>query len=342
MVDQVVGQLVTPTGQLVLPAGATRDVWLEKRREGIGSSDLPAVMGLSGYSSPTHVYLDKRGDLPPEKDFSEPAWFGVLFEDPLAHDWARRNRTVVEPVGIVAFERDPWQMCSLDRLCTECPLDRSKKSLCALEVKCRNAFKATLWREGPPDDVLAQVLWQILVTGLDHIHVFCLIGGNDPRQYVVRRDDHSKLVALLDMEAARLWWDHIVPGIPPAVTGEEPPDAMIDLYERLHPEREGFVQLMREPEKIDPVSDYLAAVADASAAEKRRKQALATMYGNLGGAQLAMVGDRPLYSIGWSKRSKVDMELLRQKHPEAYRECVTQGGHDRIEIPDYVRKERTP
>lgn len=336
-----VGDLVTPTGVLLLEHGAPRDVWLDKRRDGIGSSDLPAVMQLSGYRSPQHVYYDKRGMIPHDsaEEMGDPARYGVLFEEPLAFDWARRNRTVVTPVGIVAHQTERWQMCSLDRLCAECPLDRDKHSLCALEVKCRNAFVANLWRNGPPDDVLAQVLWQILVTGLDHIHVVCLIGGNDYRQYTVRRSEHEKLVAYLDAEAMRLWFEHIVPGVPPELTGDEPPDAMMDLYERLHPTRDGFVQMDRDPDAQDHVTEYLVARGDESEAKTRKAKAKAAMLAALGGAQLALVGQKPFYSIEQSSRAVCDLAMLRERFPQAYAECVTVSTHDRLYIPKCVREE---
>ena len=336
-----IGDLVTPTGVLILDHSAPRDVWLNKRREGIGSSDLPAVMQLSGYRSPQHVYYDKRGEIPHDNDeeMGDPARYGVLFEEPLAFDWARRNRTVVAPVGIVAHREERWQMCSLDRLCAECPLDRDKHSLCALEVKCRNAFVAKLWRHGPPDDVLAQVLWQILVTGLDHIHVVCLIGGNDYRQYTVRRSEHEKLVAYLDAEAARLWHEHIVPRIPPGMTGDEPPDAMVDLYNRLHQDRDGFVELDRDLEAQDRVTEYLIACQDESEARDRKKRAKAAMLAVLGDAQMALIGNRPFYSIEQSASSYCDLAMLRERWPQAYAECVTEGGTARLYIPQHTREE---
>ncbi|MFE0329033.1 YqaJ viral recombinase family protein [Streptomyces sp. NPDC058960] len=332
---------VTPTGRLILPHTAPRDVWLDARRQGIGSSDLPAVMNLSGFKTPLHVYHDKLGHLPHDDEFSEAAHFGVLFEEPLARDWARRNRTVVESIGLIANEAEPWQMCTLDRLCTECPLDRSVRSLCALEVKTRNAFVANLWRQGPPDDVLAQVLWQILVTGLDHIHVVCLIGGQDYRQYTVRREEHVKLVAYLHAEASRLWHEHIVPGRPPATTGEEPPDALIDLYDRLHPDREGVVVVDRELDAVDAMTEYMEASALESEGKRRKKAAKAKLLGVLGGAQAAVRQDRPFFSIEQSYRKTPDLERLAEEFPEAYRACVTDVAHDRIAIPTYVRKEFT-
>lgn len=332
---------VTPTGRLVLPHTTPREEWLNARRRGIGSSDLPAVMGLSGFKTPLHVYHDKRGQLPHDDEFSEAAHFGILFEEPLARDWARRNRTVVEPIGLIANVDEPWAMCTLDRLCTECPLDRSQRSLCALEVKTRNAFVANLWRQGPPDDVLAQVLWQILVTGLDHIHVVCLIGGQDYRQYTVRRGEHVKLVAYLHAEASRLWHEHIVPGRAPAAMGMEPPDALIDLYDRLHPDREGVAVLDRDRDAHDAMSEYVEAVAEKSAAEKKRKAAYARLLASLGPAQAASFQDRPFFSIEQSLRKTPNLARLAEEFPEAYRACVEDKPFDRLSIPKYVREEFT-
>ncbi|MFJ5259126.1 YqaJ viral recombinase family protein [Streptomyces sp. NPDC088387] len=332
---------VTPTGRLILDHTAARDVWLDARRQGIGSSDLPAVMNLSGFKTPLHVFHDKRGRLPHDEEFSEAAHFGVLFEEPLARDWARRNRTVVEPVGLIANVDDAWEMCTLDRLCTECPLDRSVRSLCALEVKNRNAFVAKLWNQGPPDDVLAQVLWQILVTGLDHIHVVCLIGGQDYRQYTVRRDEHVKLVAYLHAEASRLWHDHIVPGRAPALSGEEPADALIELYDRLHPDRHGVTVLDRDLDAVDAMSEYMEAAALESEGKARKKAAKAKLLGSLGAAQAAVRQDRPFFSIEQSFRKTPDLSRLAEEFPEAYRACVADVAHDRIAIPKYVREEFT-
>lgn len=331
-------ELVTPTGRLVLDHTASREAWLTERRGGIGSSDLPAILNL--YRSLLHVYHDKRGNLPLDSDdWSEPAHFGTLFEAPLAHDWARRNRTVVEPVGLVAHQTEDWQRCSLDRLCTECPLDRTQRQLCALEVKCRDKMTANLWRQGPPDDVLGQVLWQILVTGLDHIHVVCLIGGNDYRQFTVRRSEHEKLVAFLDATAARLWFEHILPGVPPELTGGEPSDALIELYQRLHPDRDGSIVMDRDLDARDHVTDYLAAVADASDAERRRKAAYARMLLALGDAQAATVDNKLFYSVERSHRRTADLDRLREEFPDAYAACVVDKPSDRINIPRYVREE---
>jgi putative phage-type endonuclease len=333
------GHLVTPTGRLIQHHDTPREQWLDARRAGIGSSDLPAVLNLSGFKTPQWVYYDKRGEIPHDESWSEAAHFGTIFEEPIARDWARRKRTVVNRVGLIANTDEPWQLCTLDRLCTECPFDRTTRSLCAVEVKCRNAFVSKFWRNGPPDDVLAQVLWQILVTGLDHIHVMCVIGGNDPRLFTVRRADHTKLVAYINAEASKLWHEHILAGRVPAITGEEPPDALIELYQRLHPEREGYVVLDRDLDAQDDVAEYLDAVAEKAAAEKKRKAAKAKILARLGGAQAAVLRDLPYFSIEQSSKRTPDLDRLAEEFPEAYAACVVDKPHDRLSIPAFVRKE---
>lgn len=333
------GARVTPTGLLVLPADTPRDVWLADRRRGLGSSDIPAVMQVSNYRTPLHVYHDKVGNLPVDDgQWSEAAHFGNVLEEPLALDWARRNSTVVSRVGLIANDTMPWQQCTLDRLCAECPLDRDQRSQCALEVKTRNAYVAKLWRSGPPDDVLAQVLWQIIVTGLEHIHVVCLIGGQDYRQYTVRRSEHTQLVDYILTEATTLW-QRVLDRRPPLADTNQPPDALIELYQRLHPSRDGVVHIDRDGDAQDALSDYLDACADAKRAETAKKAAYARMVAALGPAQMAVRGGRPAYSIEQSTRRNVDLERLAERWPGAYTDCVSENASDRLSIPQAVRKE---
>lgn len=334
------GRRVTPTGRLVLPAEADRETWLTTRRRGIGSSDIPKVMRLSSFGGPLHVYHDKVGHLPLDgEEMSDAARFGVLFEEPLARDWARRNRTVVRRVGVIAHEHEDWMQCSLDRLCTECPLDREKKSLCALECKTRNAYVASRWNREVPDDVLAQCLWQLAVSGLDHIHVACLIGGQDYRQYTVRREGHMDIIADIVTVARRLWFDHIAVGLPPvAVVEEDDPDALRDLYDALNPERDGVIELDRQMEVHEALYAYLAAHEQEKAAAEQKERMAAVLVGALGAHEQAFMGNRPVYTYRRVKKPQPNLALLAEKYPQAYAECVAEGGHRRLNITNYGKQ----
>jgi putative phage-type endonuclease len=332
------GRRVTPTGRLILPATADRADWLTARRQGLGSSDVAAILGISRYGNALSVWHDKTGGLPLEGDDSEPALWGRLNEDTVAREWARRNRSVVQRVGLVANTDRPWEMCTLDRRVLRCPTSTDVTERCAVEIKCRDKMKAGQFRKGVADDVLVQTLWQADTTGYDHIHVAVLIGGNDYRQFVVRAADHAQLIADLRAAGAQAW-QQIADRRPPLLTGDEAPGPLLDLYEQLHPERSGYVEIDRDGDAQDDLADYIAQAAAESAAKKAKNAAKAKLIGHLGGREAAFYNDRPAFSYDEESREYVDRARLREEFPDAYEACVEDRVSRRINIPRSVREE---
>jgi len=331
------GRRVTPTGRLILPADADRADWLTARRSGIGSSDIAAILGISRYGNALSVWHDKTGGLPLDGDDSEPALWGRAFEETVAREWARRNRSVVRRVGLVANIDHPHEMCTLDRRVLECPLaDGAEK--CAVEIKCRDKMKASQFRAGVADDVLVQTLWQAIVCGFDHVHAAVLIGGNDYRQYVIRVRDHAQLVDDLRAAGERAW-QQISERRPPVLAHDADPDVLLDLYDRLHSDRAGAVDITRDVDTQDAVGDYLDAHNDATAAEKRKKAAKARILAGLAGAEAATVLDRIFVSLDETTREYCDTKRLAERWPEAYADCVEDRVSRRLTIPRSVREE---
>lgn len=319
---------VTPTAVRVLPADADRDTWLAARRDGIGSSDVAAIVGATDHSTPLHVYLDKRGVLVDEQN--EPMLWGTLLEDTVAREWARRNRSVIRRVGLVANEELPWMLATLDRQVLECPMNRDVREACALEVKCRNAFTSSKWRRDVPDDVLAQTIWQMAVTGYRHIHVAVLIGGSDYRQTVVRWDDVLRDFIVGTVLAFR--HDHLLPGVPPPADLERV-DAYLDLDARLHPERVAEVSVV----DLGDVDEYARLAAAKSAAEKAQKAAKARLLELAAGARYVLHDNHLVYELAPRSRDKVDVALLAERWPDAHDACVTQTEFHQIQLAKEFR-----
>lgn len=228
---------LTPTGVLVTAAEPGSEEWFAARRGGITGTDLPKILGDSGYGNALSVWLDKRGEAP-EDTLGEAGQWGHLLEDVVAREWARRSGAQVTPVGVLAHADQPWMCASLDRLVTPgtCP---DGDGSCGLEVKTRSAFVAGRWSEDVPDDVLAQVAWGLAVTGLHHMHVAVLLGGQRLESFRVDRD--AALERYL-VEAGERVWTHVEAGIPPVVD----PDAdgvLLGLLNQLHADRAGQVDL---------------------------------------------------------------------------------------------------
>lgn len=327
------GRRVTPTGRLILPADADRADWLAARRNGIGSSDVPAILDVAKPRTPTHVYLDKVGELP--DDAGEAAFWGTVHEEPVARHWAMRNRSVIRRVGLVAHERHPWMMTTLDRRVTECPLSEDTRIPCALEVKTRSAFKSAQWHAGPPDDVLAQMLWQIAVCGYEHMHYAVLIGGNEYHQGTVRADQYEELTDDIVAACERFWRDHVQATVPPPLTGDG--EDLVTLFRRVHPTRSGTVDIDRDDTR-DALAEYEQHRLAESAAKKAKNAAKARLLERLGSAQAALIGGEPAYSMEPTNAApRVDFELLAERWPDAYAACVTPNPTERLVIAKHFR-----
>jgi len=342
------GRRVTPTARLVLRADADRDQWLAARQRGIGSSDIPQMLGLSAYGTPRNLYHSKRGELPPERpeDVGDPAHFGTIHEEPNAREWARRNRTALQRVGLVAHVDHPWMMCTLDRRVLECPHATGQREMCALECKSRNAHVAPKWRTGVPDDVLAQVLWQIAVTGYSHIHTWCVLGGNDPRAYTIHRADHEGTIADITAAARAFWHEHVLAGVPPKRDYEQPGAELrlIGLLDEMESCRgEGpnsVVHLDRDPQVLNLIDEYEAARLEADAAERRKEVAKLKLIEKLDGAELAVIDGHMAYEWATVTRTQLKTRALRDAHPALFAEFAEEKTHRTLRIAKSLRHEK--
>lgn len=321
--------------RLILPADAPESEWLEARRTGIGSSDAPLILGL--YPSPLRVYLDKRGELPPEdrestEDRAVKMRMGRRWESGIADEWTMRNLTVTRRQGLVANIDEPWRMATVDRRVAECPLDRTKRNVCSLEIKLTEVFNAGKWRSDVPDPVLAQDFHSMSVTGDDHQHVVVMIGTGDYRQFTVYRDgaDRDTYDYVID-EVGRFHAEHMVAGVAPPVSDDEG-----DLFGRLYPEGAGNLALGLDlaVEAREAIENYRAAHTAAGPFVKAKKAAATRLAAIIGGAENAIDGDRLLYSYRTKNAARrVDLEWLLEHHPDVYRQCVTQPTQRVLHVP---------
>lgn len=328
------GRRVTPTARLVLGADAPRHEWLAARRCGIGASDVPAILGVSDYGTPRSVYYGKRGQA--ADDAGEAAHWGTVLEEPVAREWARRNRSVVRRVGLVAHVDDPVMMCTLDRRVTECPLPESRREQCALEVKCRSAFKANRWHDTLPDDIAGQMLWQIAVTGYDHLHYAILVGGNDYRQGVIRRADCEPTIRHIVTACKRFWDEHVTPKVLPAADPERG-ERELEMYKRMYRNRSGITS-----GDFVTVTEALLAYEQArlaeSAATRAKKLAQAELMRLLGDHDAVLVDGHIAYEMRPVRRAWADLERLAERHPEAYRDCVVDRAGRQLSINSDFKK----
>lgn len=311
---------VSPAGLQVLSADASRELWLAERRNYLCSSDMAAVLGVTQYSTALHVYLEKKGEAPPD-EAGEPALWGTVLEDAVAREWTRRNRSVTRRVGLIRNAERTWQACTLDRVVVECP---DGNGPCALEIKCRSAFKAGQWKREVPDDVMAQVYWAMTTAGYQHMHVAVLIGGNDYRQFTVKLD--KTLAADIVTAGEKFWTEHVLAGSEPEPPATGYGEVLGELYDALNPDREGnqhLTDLDDQMEAEEALRAYELARIQESRSAQAKKDARAKLLKVLGPCDTAIIEDRLAFTYTAHDKAGFDMNRLKAEFPEAYAACCT-------------------
>lgn len=274
------GRRVTPTGVLAATSDLPEQEWLALRKIGIGGSDIASLLGMSRYTSPYELYLEKRGELPelPQSEaLKRAAAWGHLLEPLIAERFAALHDFKVRRVGLIRHESEPWRLANLDRQVLGCP-----DGPCLFEAKMRSAYKASEWGEsgdpeGVPDTEALQTHWYMTVTGYRHSHVGVLINGNDDRYY---RVDYDPQIADDVLAMARSFWQRIQDGNPPPVDGSA---AVSELLAVLWTGREGAEKVVRAEETAPLLAELdrlQGAAKDAEAQIASVKNRLAMMLGD--------------------------------------------------------------
>lgn len=319
--------LVTPTGRLVLPAGAPRREWLRIRQTGIGSSDIAAICGLDKYTSPLGVYLDKRGEfaMPRTDRLEEAARLGLRLEDVISAEFADRTGFEIVPTpGTVAHVDVPWMLANVDRLFLN-PAMRHRGIIGPLEMKSRSAYQAAEWEQDAPAGPVVQTQWQLGVTGYERGYVAALIGGNHLVWHEVVRDD--EMVADL-LRIAREFWGWVCNGTPP------PPDGSDALAQMLN---KRFAVTTAEPVIADPadVTPWLTqrATAKAAIAQAEAQVTEAENHLKLLAAEHEVVMAGGEVAFTWKRHTRRDIDRQAMREDGVYDTYLSETHYRRFDVP---------
>ena len=204
---------------------------IEARKDTVGGSDAPVVVGLSKRMTARRLYHEKRGELDSDNFEPELAWLGHEIEPLSAKAYTRQTgRRTVRCNATLNHPDLHWMSANIDR---KVPGRNPKRGL---ELKMR--VHATEW--GPagtdqvPDDVLIQCSHYLGVTGFDVWDVLAFIGGREFRHYEIPRDQ-TLIDRLIFQEQQFI--DAVRSGVPPAVDLEHPTARA--LLQKLYPGTDG-------------------------------------------------------------------------------------------------------
>lgn len=304
---------------LAYTANMTRAEWLDVRRAGIGGSDAPAVAGLSKWSSPFAVWLDKAGLAPATDRANEAMTWGQLLEPVVRDEVGRRLGWRIDPVHATLRSRPyPFAIVNLDGLAWP---DGPDGDPVVYEGKIASAYVGHEWEgDEVPDAYVVQVQHELMVTGLSRAIVGVLIGGNHLEIRHVERDDEL-IGHLVELERA-FWEDHVVPGVQPPPDGS---DACTTLIGDLYPAPDARSTVTIDEAEVDVIEGLLVAKAEAAAAlkvaEAQEKAAKNALRARIGDATDLLAPDGRTTLATWRPQVKrtldvgFDRAALTHAHP---------------------------
>jgi putative phage-type endonuclease len=141
--------------------------WFALRADGITATDVSVIAGLNPYKTPYQLWAEKLGKYTPDP-VGPAAIRGILLENAVAEFYEMETgRELRRSNGIVRLKEMPWAMASLDRTIV------GEEGL--VEIKTSTSPR---WSLHPvPPEVVAQVQWQMFVTGAPWCDIAVLLGG---------------------------------------------------------------------------------------------------------------------------------------------------------------------
>lgn len=305
-----------------------REDWLTLRKQGIGSSDAAAAVGLNPYKSQLELWLEKTGrdaSLPKldPQDEESPAYWGNILEPIVAKHYTLRSGHRVRRVNAVLQHPDPkltWMLANIDREVI------GAADVQILECKTAGINGARLWKGGVPEYVQLQVMHQLAVTGKQAADVAILIGGQHLEIHRLERDE-LMIARLIDLES--LFWDYVVSDTPPPADGSASAEQALRC---LYPEdNEQSVDFSQDTQLSTAFNELLRVRELIVLQEKQEAQLKQTLQQAMGDTSRANFATG---SITW-KKAKDSMaldipRLLKEKPYLQDRYAITKTGSRRF------------
>lgn len=300
---------------------------LDLRKNHLGASETPVVLGLSPYSmTPRDIYWRKVADIEDEPTKAQAR--GHWLEDSLL-DWASEQlgAGIVRNQFRVLHEGDGAEILSATH---DALMQAKPEGLEAKVVGRWNPEYADWGEEGTdqiPASIVIQVQQQMLVSGLEVVWLPIAIEttGLERRMYRVPRDE--ELIGLFRVPAVEWWRRHVVSRVVP---GDDPTPPMAVL-KRLNRIEGSVVDL--DAAVAELIESREQVKAEIKAGEERDEALKCRIIEALGEAEAGRLPDGRLVTYKEQRSSpSVNLSALKLLHPDLYTELVTQGTHRTLRV----------
>lgn len=285
----------------------------ELRRSHLGSSDMPALVGVDPYRTAADVWLQKTADI--AETGSGASLLGQVCESAALQLAAKELGVRLDRRNTYRVSKqDPVFAANVDGLVTGLPW--------AIEAKTTGLTGPTpekeMWGEPGTDEVpervIVQCQHQMFVADLEQVWVAAVIGQRGFVLYRVPRNE--QLIAHLRGVGSHFWHQHVEPKV-------APPGSV--------PSLELLQSLRRQPNKLIEldaalVRSWSEARDQRLAAEKREEEVKRELLAALGDAEAA---DCPMGRLTYLEQSRasIDAKRLRAERPEIADEFASESSY---------------
>lgn len=276
-----------PAGRLILPVSASREEWLSTRLQGIGGSDIAAILGLSTYTSAYDVWSSK---VDPRVDdaTTEAMWWGQQTEALTVQRFEQITGLSTRRAGTYAHKDHAHHLVNPDRFVSDGG---------ALEVKDHEALSEagkTVLRGQITDAAYAQLQWACHVTGRTHGWFVAKVGKQTKVLGPFPRNEDFIAEAIT---AADRMWEHVVSRTaPPVDLASITPGEVADRFPVVEPGEAFEVTSLPIPDMaLDDIArlQEIRLTGEAFAAE--REQIETRLKALIGDREYLTVEGRPVF-----------------------------------------------
>ena len=208
------------TGPIVLGWFETgSEQWHAARANGIGGSEIAAVLGLSPYESRFSLWHRKKGLIAPVEE-NDVMYWGTALEPVICDEFSKRHpEWLLHCAPTYAAAGRPWHIANPDRLLFHTGDDGDEP---AELLEAKTARDDSGWGEEGTGEIpvyyRAQCLHYLDALGLTRCHVAVLISGSDYREYVV---DYDPADALFQRQAGAEFMRSLAADERPPIDGHD-------------------------------------------------------------------------------------------------------------------------
>lgn len=308
----------------------SEEEWHNLRKDGIGGSDIGAILGLNEYSSPLKVWRTKKGIC--SEDFSDNVYVkkgkdleSLIFEKYVKTDSDLLHYDVLHPEHVFVNKQFPWLRANCDGLAVAA-VSGLEYSHIVIEIKWVSEWAEVNWDGdtycGIPASYYAQVQHYMTVTGAKIAYLYAMFDRDWTIKRYVIPYDFSFCVNMLSK--SKDFHESLLKGIEPRLTAT--------LDKAFMPK--ALTEMPAKTEVSEELDADIAAYLSLKDEIKRLEIEMDSHYNNAVAKYLE--GKRPTnifkMNVSTCKKTGFDTKAFAAEHSDVYEQYKTVTEYTRTTI----------